>query len=70
MGVPLGAGRYPLEGMMMPVAEWMGMQPAQAGQVRARRGGLLEVAGEMVGGRGVPCQGTDRSDHQQTETNP
>ncbi|CAJ1332243.1 unnamed protein product [Effrenium voratum] len=25
--------RYPLEGMMMPVAEWMGMQPAQANQV-------------------------------------
>ena len=24
--------RYPLEGMMMPVAEWMGMQPAQANQ--------------------------------------
>ncbi|CAL1161568.1 unnamed protein product [Cladocopium goreaui] len=25
--------RYPLEGMMMPVAEWMGMEPSQASQV-------------------------------------
>ena len=55
--------RYPLEGMMLPVAEWMGMEQAQATQVFPNLGNfnsshLLTKERPCSGARATPLSGT------------